>query len=122
MGQSWRIKVIDYEDDPFFDKWKVDGYCSWPERLIGIGDASTFPSMEDESLMYWENNMREALRHEIVHAYLYESGLASNTFAPKTPWAKNEEMVDWFANQGPKIYKTWEECSCLYKDEEKESK
>ena len=33
-----------------------------------------------------------------------------------------EEMVDWFANQGPKIYKTWEECSCLYKDEEKESK
>lgn len=31
--------------------------------------------------------------------FLFESGLAENS-----EWAQNEEMVDWFACQAPKIY------------------
>lgn len=37
-------------------------------------------------------------RHEIIHAFLEESGLADNS-----EWARNEEMIDWFAIQLPKI-------------------
>jgi len=51
---------------------------------------------------------RKVLRHEIVHAFLHESGLAENS-----SWALNEELVDWIAIQGPKIYKVWREADAL---------
>jgi hypothetical protein len=28
-------------------------------------------------------------------------------------WATNEEMVDWIAIQGPKIYSAWKDASAL---------
>lgn len=51
---------------------------------------------------------RKTLRHEIIHAFLHESGLdwSSN---PVESWATNEEMVDWFAIQSPKIFKAFGE-------------
>ena len=33
------------------------------------------------------------LRHEIVHAFYYESGLADSSFVYDGAWAKNEEMM-----------------------------
>ena len=55
----------------------------------------------------------ETLRHEIVHAFLNESGLMDSTFAYDGGWSKNEEMVDWLAIQIPKIHKVFEEAGCL---------
>lgn len=52
------------------------------------------------------------MRHEIVHAYLYESGLAENSLSVAN-WATNEEMVDWIARQFPKIKRTMETLNCL---------
>ena len=46
------------------------------------------------------------IRHEIVHAFLAESGLISNC-----DYATNEELVDWIAIQFPKIAKAFEEVS-----------
>lgn len=37
------------------------------------------------------------IRHELIHAFLYESGLHGSA------WSDNEDMIDWFANQMPKI-------------------
>jgi hypothetical protein len=48
------------------------------------------------------------IRHEIVHAFLCESGLACDSF-----WAQNEEMVDWIAKQGLKIHKAWKEAGAI---------
>lgn len=50
---------------------------------------------------------RKVLRHEITHAFLHESGLRSNS------WGDNEEIVDWIALQGPKIYKAWQEAGAV---------
>ena len=50
--------------------------------------------------------MRKVLRHEIIHAFLCESGL-SECSGEAEAWATNEEMVDWFARQGSKIYAAW---------------
>ena len=47
---------------------------------------------------------KKVIRHEIVHAFLFESGLSDNS-----PWAQDEEMVDWIAIQGPKMYAAWRE-------------
>lgn len=51
---------------------------------------------------------KEILRHEIIHAFLYESGLDACSGAAEN-WAINEEMVDWFAIQSPKIFKVFKE-------------
>lgn len=51
---------------------------------------------------------KEALRHEIIHAFLYESGLDACSGSAEN-WASNEEMVDWFAIQSPKIFKVFQE-------------
>lgn len=51
---------------------------------------------------------KKVLRHEIIHAYLGESGLRSSS-----EWAENEEMVDWFAIQLPKIFKTFKELDVI---------
>lgn len=56
---------------------------------------------------------KETLRHEIIHAYLLESGLPSNALPCYTSWTENEEMIDWFAIQSPKIFKTFQEAGCI---------
>ena len=44
----------------------------------------------------------------MIHAFLHESGLAVNS-----DWAQNEEMVDWFALQAPKLFKAFKEAGAL---------
>lgn len=51
---------------------------------------------------------KKTLRHEIIHAYLGESGLRNSS-----EWAENEEMVDWFSIQLPKIFKTFKELDVI---------
>ena len=52
------------------------------------------------------------LRHEIIHAFLFESGLWNNS-GNVTAWGQSEEITDWFAIQSPKIMKVFEELEVL---------
>ena len=56
--------------------------------------------------------MNRVLRHEIIHAYLEESGLSASSNMISA-WAQNEEMVDWLAIQSSKIFATFQEVGCL---------
>lgn len=58
----------------------------------------------------WYRN--KVLRHEIIHAFLFESGLWSNADAVHC-WATDEEMTDWIAIQFPKIAKAFEDVGCM---------
>lgn len=80
------------------------GYCSPYAHKIIVAQYEDKP--EERQLMLYN------LRHEIVHAFLFESGLWSNS-NPVDGWAANEEMVDWIALQGPKIYQAWCEVEAL---------
>lgn len=51
-------------------------------------------------------------RNQVVHAFLYESGLWNNSNEFEC-WALNEEMVDWLAIQFPKIIAAFREADCL---------
>lgn len=55
---------------------------------------------------------KRVLRHEIIHAFFNESGLSDDS-NNVTAWAKNEEMVDWFAIQSPKVFKVFQELDIL---------
>ena len=56
---------------------------------------------------------KKTLRHELIHAFLAESGLSANALSNYTSWAENEEMVDWIAIQFPKILEVFKEADCL---------
>lgn len=56
---------------------------------------------------------KQVLRHEIIHAFLSESGLQACSVSFGGGWATNEEMVDWLAIQFPKIQKAFEEVGCM---------
>ena len=51
--------------------------------------------------------VKHNIRHEIIHAFMFESGIDANALNASFAWAKNEEMIDWFAIQGKKIYAAW---------------
>ena len=74
-----------------------DGYCDYSVKEIHIAE------MEDYEWGNVEAHANRVMRHELVHAYLYESGLSAET------WANNEEIVDWMAIQIPKINEKYKE-------------
>lgn len=56
---------------------------------------------------------KKTLRHELVHAFLYESGLFNNS---KDDWARNEEIVDWIAMQFEKLLATFKKVGAIEDD------
>lgn len=79
------------------------GYCdAWKHEIV-IANLDSYTDDEQTKGGWKKTN----LRHEIVHAFLNESGLQKNALGVDC-WPKNEEMVDWFAIQGPKIYAAWQ--------------
>lgn len=57
----------------------------------------------------------KTLKHEIIHAFLYESGLDSNS------WARNEEIVDWIALQSEKMFDIFKKVDALSKSKKSKS-
>lgn len=104
LGSVWTIKEQSENDNPMLKN--CDGYCDWTTREIVVEREMT------GTLGDMERYIKKVLRHEIIHAFLFESGLAEASGSIE-PWAKNEEMVDWIARQGPKICEAWKEAGAL---------
>ena len=103
--------VIDEEEA--FERRSICGYCDGYTKQIVICDMTTYEGWEHESPETAKAAQNATLRHEIVHAFLNESGLMDSCFAYDGSWARCEEMVDWIALQTPKMIKAFEETGCL---------
>lgn len=82
----------------------ANGYCELYSKEIVIGivhESGRTVNNADEFV-------RKVMRHEIIHAFLHESGLSSNS-----EWAPDEEMVDWIALQFPKMLQAFTEAECI---------
>lgn len=112
LGTEYEIIKKRYDEDDTFKRFSVAGYCSSSEQSIVLCDMTTYPGWDDEPEAACANLAKETLRHEIVHAFLNESGLAESS-NECSAWARNEEMVDWFSLQGPKIYRAWKEVDAV---------
>ena len=86
-----------------------DGFCDSSIKRIVIDDMSESEVGFKKDLKNYQNSV---LRHEIFHAFLYESGMDCCTFS-SCSWATNEEMVDWLAIQTPKIFKVFQNLNIL---------
>lgn len=100
-------KIITVPGDDMGDKAGDTDFYTKTIRLSGLENLDF-----SESTKNVEGFKKSVLRHEVVHAFLFESGMdmASDR---GTPRAINEEMVDWFAIQSPKIFKAFTELELL---------
>lgn len=87
------------------------GYCQPTSRLIVIADMNKIPSWDGESEEDKLAVINVTLRHEVLHAFLAESGLWGSSLGSEA-WAMNEEMIDWFSMQYPKITEVYKQLGC----------
>lgn len=112
LGIRYKIEVHKHNEDKYLKEKGLDGYCSEYEKLIVVSDM-TGEAFNDLNEKEKENLRKVTLRHEILHSFFNESGLSSSSMQYCNGWAKNEEMVDWFAIQFPKILEAYRWCECL---------
>ena len=101
LGTEYTVnKLLERQDEKLKT---LAGYIDNTVKKIVIAEVDKqWDSVEDT-----EEYEKQVLRHEIIHAFLDESGLRGNS-----DWARNEEMVDFFAIQFYKIAKAFKECEC----------
>ena len=68
---------------------------------------------KQSDLSDWSVVRKSVLRHELIHAFLTESGIDGNTTWDIVGQDHPEQMVAWVANQFPKLVKAFRECDAL---------
>lgn len=109
LGSQWKIVYGSENEYPALKE--MNGYMDSSTRTIVVDDmhyAEKQPCAKANMLEY----VRQVTRHEIIHAFLFESGLDISS-GKADNWAVNEEMVDWFSIQIPKIQRCMQEAGVL---------
>ena len=105
LGTTYKVYLnVPYTKDPHLAG--AYGYTDFHGKKIVVADVRTIPGWEDAGDEAALDNYACTVRHEVIHAYLMESGLNTSSNGVDC-WARNEEMVDWFAMQMPKLVKTF---------------
>lgn len=103
LGTKYSVAFVNEKDEPKLTR--VYGFCDTSVKKIVIDNNEKGDLLDKEDL---SQERKKTLRHELVHAFLSESGLADCS-----DWATNEEIVDWIALQGLKMYKAWQEAGAV---------
>lgn len=104
LGEEYKIntKVSIYEDEYLQE---VMGYCDSSIKEIVVAQLNTNTVGSLKNMKLFEDKI---VRHEIIHAFLNESGLGECS-----DWAKEEEMIDFFARQFPKMLKVFKDLDVI---------
>lgn len=102
LGTVYDLQEIPKKDDPVLED--NDGYCDTSVKKVIVDEMKERKPGMKEDLPYYQKQVK---RHEIIHAFLFESGLDTCC-----DWVC-EEMVDWLSIQFPKLQKVFEEEGCL---------
>lgn len=94
LGIPYEILTRTEGEDPRLEG--LCGYCDRFKRCIVL-DASS-PDLDGEG---HEMLRKETLRHEIEHAFLYESGLGESW--EHTASGHDETYLDWHARMFPRL-------------------
>lgn len=113
LGTEYRIETHKVSEDDYMKENRLAGYCGEEDKLIVVADMSEKQYFIGMDAQGQEAYRKKTLRHEIIHAFLNESGLSDSASIPAGAWAKHEEMVDWIAMQSPKIFKVFQELDIL---------
>lgn len=99
LGQPYRVLLCPRENDSYFDKANVDGYCEqFTHEIVVCSYSKDWETVDRRAVI------EEIIAHEVVHAYMYESGLGANW--EHKQFGQEETTVDWIAYQVEKIHTT----------------
>ena len=105
LGTEYTIEELSVEQDGYLAS--CEGYTDKSSKKIVIKAKD-----EKNELDNFEWYRKKVMRHEIIHAFLFESGLGE-CFEHSNRFGHEETMVDWIAYQFPKMQKVFEEAGCL---------
>lgn len=94
LGSEWRICVTTEKEEPRLAS--CDGFTDKTSRFIAVDDVPAESTL-DQPIEF----IRKVIRHEIIHAFMFESGLAENW--KHDDFGQEELTIDWFAIQFHKI-------------------
>lgn len=103
LGTEYEV-IKDAEEKDYPQLKKCDGFTDFSIKRIVVANFDKDESSVDDIDWY----KKKVLRHELVHAFIHESGLAENC-----DWARNEELTDWIAIQFKKILGVFIELQCI---------
>ena len=91
LGAEYEISQAAEEKDAELKTCR--GYCKFDDKKIVIDKD------------YDKTRKSHTVRHEIIHAFLHESGLKQYSY--------DETLVDWIAMQCPKMLQAFKAAKCL---------
>ena len=103
LGTDYEV-VLNAKEEDYPNLQYGDGYCDFTVKKIVVTEMKN----EDNDVENLEYYQQKVMRHELVHAFMYESGLDVCS-----EWGRDETLVDWIAIQSPKLFKAFEEVGCL---------
>jgi len=108
LGSTYFVEICPYSRYPILFG-KALGWCDFHARKIVVLDMATVELGDDELNTQSPDKATERIfRHELVHAFFYESGMDT-----ETGFARDEILVDFLAMQIPKLSKLFEKLNLL---------
>ena len=102
LGREYKIYTRPRAEDAKLKNY--DGYCDYSVgEIVLVQREDDLMNMRDQDAVD-----KRILRHELIHAFAAESGLADDS-----EWAMNEEMTDWIAHQFPKMLTAFKSVDAL---------
>lgn len=104
LGTEYTVQIVPKSEDKYLQQ--CDGYCDKTSKKIVVKAWDEACELED-----FDVYKKTCMRHEIIHAFLFESGLHQNFHHDE--WGHEETMVDWIATQFPKMVRAFKAADCL---------
>ena len=101
LGQDYDFQEIAAKDD--MRMADSDGYCDGFGKIIRVNND--YNTNHPTSISDMPGYIRKVKRHEVIHAFLEESGLGK--------YKGDEIIVDWIAAQFPKLEKAFQQVGGL---------
>ena len=106
LGSEWKLRICKVSEEPLLKD--ADGVTDRSTKTMIVRadqDGVEYP------LMDYDNYRKEVIRHEIIHAFLYESGLGNELTHPE--YGHDEMQISWYAIQFPKMLEVFKKAEAI---------
>ena len=103
LGTLYRVDIVPESEDPKLKD--MDGYMDPSIKRIVVADVNQRPA-DNESVHNPEWFQKNIVRHELIHAFITESGL-------EDAFWHNEDMVRWLDYMFPRLLVAFKEAGAM---------
>jgi hypothetical protein len=107
LGSTYFVEIVPYTKYPVLFG-KALGWCDFHAKKIVVLDMATVEIEDELNTQSPDKATNRIFRHELVHAFFYESGLDE-----QSDFARDEILVDFLAMQIPKMVRIFSKLDLL---------